>query len=192
MAHLAGLGHRRVAFLSGPRRLTSVRDRLEAYTRAVADHGLEPDDELLREGDFGERSGYEEATELLRLRRPPTAIFAANDRMAMGALAAASDHGRSVPDDVSVVGFDDVPMASFVRPALTTVALPTYDMGVAAMRLLLELMERSDGGRADPPVKGLPLELVVRASTAPPGGAPRGDAPGGPQPPATNGKEHDR
>jgi DNA-binding LacI/PurR family transcriptional regulator len=178
MAHLARLGHRRVAFLSGPRRLTSVRDRLEAYARAVAEHGLDADDALVREGDFGETSGYEEATSLLRLRRPPTAIFAANDRMAMGALAAASDGGRAVPDDVSVVGFDDVPMASFVRPALTTVALPTYDMGVAAMRLLLELMERAEnGGDADPPVRCLPLELVVRDSTAPP---------------RTNGKEHDR
>lgn len=167
--HLVGLGHRRIAFIGGAPALTSAQDRLEGYRRSVAAHGLDDDERLCARGDFTEAGGYRATAQLLALSRPPTAVFAANDRMAIGALAAAHDAGRRVPDDLSLVGFDDIPMASYLRPALTTVALPGYEMGAAAMRLLLEELARepgADGG--PPPAVALEAGLVVRDSTAPP------------------------
>ena len=167
--HLAELGHERIGFISGAPGLTTSRDRLAGYRRGVSDHSLQGGGALLREGDFGEESGYRAATSLLRETPRPTAIFAANDRMAIGTLAAAADLGLAVPDELSVVGFDDIRFASYVRPALTTVSLPTYDIGAAAMRLLLELLSDKDGepGVAAQTVH-LPVRLVVRDSTAPP------------------------
>jgi LacI family transcriptional regulator len=169
MEHLADLGHRRVGFIGGASQLTSAVDRLDGYLRAVAEHGLDDGDALRQAGDFTEESGYRAAAQLLSLSPPPTAIFAANDRMAIGAMAAAHDAGRAVPGDLSVVGFDDIPMASYLRPPLTTVALPGYEMGAAAMRLLLEQVQAGpDGDAPEPPVVHLDARLVVRESTAPP------------------------
>jgi DNA-binding LacI/PurR family transcriptional regulator len=171
MAHLAELGHQQVGFIGGPQTLSTARDRLAGYRRAVRDHGLVASPSLERPGDFSEQSGYREAERLLRDTRRPTAILAANDRMAIGALAAAADRGLVVPDDLSVVGFDDIPLVSYVRPALTTVALPAYEMGAAAMRLLLDLLQnKDDGPTAAAPTVRLPVTLVVRDSTAPPTG----------------------
>jgi DNA-binding LacI/PurR family transcriptional regulator len=169
VGHLAALGHRRVAFIGGLSAMTSAQDRFEGYSRSVAEHGLEEDEQLLRMGDFGEESGYRAAQSLLSVSPPPTAIFAANDRMAVGALAAAHDHGLSVPDDLSLVGFDDIPVVSYLRPPLTTVALPAYEMGAAAMRLLLQQFEGEGADDTDgPAVVRLPARLHVRASTGPP------------------------
>jgi LacI family transcriptional regulator len=168
-SHVAELGHERVAFISGPTGLPTARDRLAGYRRAVAEHGLAEAESLERTGDFSEGSGYEAAESLLRERQRPTAIFAANDRMAIGSLAAAADLGLPVPQELSIVGFDDIPLVSFVRPALTTVALPAYEMGAAAMRLLLDLLLEKDGGAsAATRTVRLPVRLVVRDSTAPP------------------------
>jgi LacI family transcriptional regulator len=166
--HLAELGHERVGFVGGPATLATARDRLIGYRRAVSDHGLAESRSLERAGDFGEQSGYRAAQSLAGETPGPTAIFAANDRMAIGTLAAAADLGLRVPADLSVVGFDDIPLASYLRPALTTVALPAYEMGAAAMRLLLELLHDDDGTTAEPRVVRLPVRLVVRDSTAPP------------------------
>jgi DNA-binding LacI/PurR family transcriptional regulator len=184
-SHLAGLGHERIAFIRGPAELASAQDRLRGYRRAVRRHGLVYDERLVRIGDFGEESGYEGACALLGARPRPTAIFAANDRMAIGVLAAASDLGVRVPDELSLVGVDDIVMAAYVRPALTTVAMPAYDLGAAAMRLLAERLEaKRQAGRLDgrPPRVRLPVELVVRDSSAPPPGRRR-RAGGGPSNP---------
>jgi DNA-binding LacI/PurR family transcriptional regulator len=178
-AHLTRLGHRAIAFLAGPMALTSVQDRLDGYRAALEDAGLGFDERLLREGDFGERSGYESAQSLLAQEPRPAAIFAANDLMAVGAMAAVRDAGLAVPGDVSIVGFDGIVLGSYVRPALTTVSIPTYELGAAAMRMLLELVERKqDPQRGPAPEDGgtvwLPTELVVRESSGPPPGRREG------------------
>lgn len=177
--HLTLLGHQAIAFLAGPLALTSVQDRLEGYRAGLQDAGLGFDERLLREGDFGERSGYESAQSLLAQHPRPTAIFAANDLMAIGAMAAVRDAGLAVPGDVSVVGFDGIALGSYVRPALSTVAIPTYELGTAAMRMLLELLERKQHpelGLEPEEVRTvwLPTELMVRESSALAPGAQRG------------------
>ncbi|MGH3425946.1 MAG: LacI family DNA-binding transcriptional regulator [Nocardioidaceae bacterium] len=166
-AHVLRLGHRRVAFLGGPHASRTVQDRLAGYRQALEDAGVAFAERLVREGDFQEASGYATAGGLLGLPDPPTAIIAANDRMAFGAHAAAVDHGLRVPDDVSLVGFDDVSLASYLRPALTTVAIPSYEIGERAMRILLaEDPADPAGGGAEPST--LATKLVVRDSCAPP------------------------
>lgn len=158
--HLIQLGHDRIAFISGPRNLTSARDRLVGYRKAMKELGGKDDESLVVEGDFRSESGYEAAASLLRRGSRPTAIFAANDRMAIAAMAAASDMGMRVPENVAVVGFDDTPNARYVRPALTTVALPSYEIGASAARLLLRLL----AGEVVEETACLPTRLVVRQS----------------------------
>jgi len=162
--HLIGLGHRRIAFVGGPASSTTVQDRAQGFRDALKASGLDGRAPVVRYGDFTEESGYELTREMLRLARPPTALLCANDRVALGAYAAAADTACRIPDDVSVVGFDDTPIARYVRPTLTTVAIPTYEMGSAAMRLLLAQFE-GDGG---PALETMPTRLVVRDSAAAP------------------------
>jgi LacI family transcriptional regulator len=161
--HLIGLGHRGIAFLGGPASSTTVQDRAQGYRDALKVAGP-AGPEAVRYGDFTEESGYAAAREVLDASPRPTALLCANDRIALGAYAAASDAGRRVPDDVSVVGFDDTPIARYVRPTLTTVAIPTYEMGLAAVRLLLAQLE-GDGASE---LETMPTRLVIRDSTAPP------------------------
>jgi DNA-binding LacI/PurR family transcriptional regulator len=161
--HLIGLGHRRIAFLGGPASSTTVQDRAQGYRDALKVAGL-AGAATVRCGDFTEESGYAATREILGASPPPTALLCANDRIALGAYAAVADAGRRVPDDVSVVGFDDTPIARYVRPTLTTVAIPTYEMGSAAVRVLLAQLD----GNTEPEVETMPTRLVVRDSTAPP------------------------
>jgi LacI family transcriptional regulator len=170
--HLIGLGHRRITFVGGPASSTTVQDRAQGFRDALKASGLAGLAPAVRYGDFTEESGYALAREILRLSRPPTALLCANDRVALGAYAAAADTARRIPDDVSVVGFDDTPIARYVRPTLTTVAIPTYEMGSAAMRLLLAQFGGDDGA---PALETMPTRLVVRDSAA----APVGGQPGG-------------
>ena len=163
-ARLADLGHRQIAFIGGQMTLTSVQDRFSGYKSSLGERGLAQDDRLVREGDFGERSGYAAGSSLLQGQPRPTAIFAANDRMAIGAMAAAADLGLKVPEEVSVVGFDDITIASYVRPTLTTVALPSYKMGVSAMELLMKLLSQEECQ----PITRLPTDLIIRNSSGPP------------------------
>ena len=162
--YLLGLGHRRTAFLGGPASSTTVQDRAQGYRDALRVAGLHGCEKAVRYGDFTEESGYAMMQELLGASPPPTALLCANDRIALGAYAAAADAGRRVPDEVSVVGFDDTPIARYVRPTLATVAIPTYEMGRVAMRLLLAQLE----GSAPPALETLPTRLVLRDSAAPP------------------------
>ncbi|GAB2995605.1 LacI family transcriptional regulator [Amycolatopsis acidiphila] len=166
-AHLAGLGHRRIALIAGPGDSRTMRDRLEGYRSALRAHGLPQLDELIRRGELDEDSGYRAAGELSTMDVPPTGIVTLNDRMAVGALAALHDRGISVPQKVSVTGFDDVSFASYVRPKLTTVSVPTYRIGTTAAELLLSALRGepdSDGGKR----VVLPTEVVIRDSSAPP------------------------
>ncbi|MEW6523822.1 MAG: LacI family DNA-binding transcriptional regulator [Bacillota bacterium] len=157
--HLVRMGHRRIAHISGPLALAVSRDRQAGYLKALAG-GPGVDPKLLRVGDFRFESGYDQMQELLR-GPGCTAVFAANDMMAAGAIQAITDAGLDVPADIAVVGFDDILLASLIRPALTTVAQPAYEMGASAFRLLLE---RLAGPELPPRVRVLHPRLVVRES----------------------------
>jgi LacI family transcriptional regulator len=168
LAHLRGLGHRRIGVVSGPASLLTVRERLEGLGAQVpgAAHGPMP--ELRVEpADFTRDGGYTAARRLLEPSPTPvTAIIALNDLMAAGVLAAARDAGLSVPRDLSVVGFDDLPFAADLGPALTTVRLPLRAMGECAMELLLADGDADADAETDPRTTEVPTELVVRGSTA--------------------------
>lgn len=163
--HLAELGHRSIAFITGNERLGSARDRRRGYEDTMREFGLPLRNELVAEGDYMQRGGFEAANRLLALRPRPTAFFCANDISALGALSAIRDAGLRVPDDISIVGFDDIPLAAQVHPPLTTVRQPMQQMGRAAVNMLLALIV---GLEAPSPTITLPTELVVRSSTCPP------------------------
>jgi len=162
--HLIELGHRRIGCIAGPSDVTPSAERVTGYRQALREAGLPMDEALIMKGDFQYESGYQAARQLLSMEDPPTAIFACNDLMAVGAISAAVRLGRQVPADLSVVGFDDVPLASFANPALTTIVQPKYEIGVVAATMLLERMQDPD---RPPHRKVLDTELVVRQSTAP-------------------------
>ena len=164
MEHLTTLGHRRIGFVTGDVETGAAGERLRGYRDGLRAAGLPFDEALVEQGDFYQARGFEAALRLLRLPGPPTAIFAANDVSAFGVTAAVRELRLRVPDDVSVVGFDDIPSARQTHPPLTTVRQPLYDMGAAATRLLLPLLK---GGEAAVPRLSLPTELVVRGSSAP-------------------------
>lgn len=164
--HLAELGHRRIAFISGPDSFRSSHERGQGFRDGLAEHGVTLDDAHVRQGAYTFESGVEAARDLLALPNPPTAIFAGNDEMAIGVMKAARDLGLDVPRDLSIVGFDDLPMASRVWPNLTTVRLPIRDMGrMAAEKLTAGLRGLDPATLVQPEVDPF---LVVRDSTAPP------------------------
>lgn len=162
--HLADLGHRRIGFIAGNEGLASARDRARAFHDMRAQHGLDADPELVVHGNFMQQGGFLAAQRLMRLSEPPTAIFAANDMSAVGAMAAIRESKRSVPQDVSLIGFDDVSIASHVHPALTTIRQPLTQMSRAAVNTLLAMIS----GIA-PPAERIFLqpELILRGTTHP-------------------------
>jgi DNA-binding LacI/PurR family transcriptional regulator len=161
--HLLALGHVTVHHLAGPQRWFAARDRLEGWRSALAAHCCaEPP---VTEGDWSAASGYAAGRELAG-NSDVTAVFAANDDMAIGLIRALTEAGRRVPDDVSVVGFDDIPVAAYVTPPLTTVRQPFDAVAQEGIKRLVHAIESPD---ADPlPASGPPVDLVIRASTAPP------------------------
>ena len=165
---LISLGHRRIALIKGAPDQSASSLRHQGFCNAMAQHGLTVDPDLIYQGDFTFRTGVEGAHQLLSRRARPTAVFASNDDMALGVLAAAHRLGLSVPQDLSVVGFDDSPAASLVWPPLTTVRQPTAEMARAAVEMLIGASAANEDDKALHCV--LPHELVVRNSTA----APRG------------------
>jgi len=136
--HLLGLGHRRVACIAGPHEAAPSADRVGGYRAALQEVGIEPDEALVVRGDFLRHGGAEAMCQLLELAEPPTAVFACNDLMAIGALSTLSERGLRVPADVSLVGFDDIPDARLTSPPLTTVAQPIEEIGRRATEMLLE------------------------------------------------------
>jgi LacI family transcriptional regulator len=163
--HLLSLGHRRIGAITGVAEWLASTERLTGYRAALASSGALADRGLVIESDWTIEGGESAAATLLELPEPPTAIFAFNDNMAVGTLRAARVRGVRVPEDLSVVGFDDSEQAAIVTPALTTVRQPLAEMGRMAVSLLLRLLENQR-------VEGLNVELqtrlVVRDSTAPP------------------------
>lgn len=160
--HLIGLGHRRIACITGPEHLAPSRLRTEGWRQALGEAGL-PADTLIS-ADFTSQGGHEATRTLLARPSRPEAIFACNDLMAIGALCAAHEHGLPVPDALSVVGFDDIELAAFMSPPLTTVAQPKRRIGELATDLLLE---RLNHARTEPRKIALQPELRLRGSTAP-------------------------
>jgi LacI family transcriptional regulator len=163
--HLHGLGHRRIATITGMLESRPGIDRLRGYRAAAQALGLAYRDEYVAYGDFYAESGREATERLLALPDPPTAIFAAADLMAIGAIRAAAEVGLRVPEDLSVVGFDDIQLAGHVNPPLTTLRQDKLGLGGAAGDALVARIA-GDPGR--PALRQLPVELVVRGSTAPP------------------------
>jgi LacI family transcriptional regulator len=163
--HLIELGHRRIGVVGGLPHLLCSRARIDGYRAAIETAGLTVDPTLVRHGDFHHAGGFARACELLDLPEPPTAIFAGSDIQALGVVEAARARGLDVPGDLSVVGFDDLPLASWVSPPLTTVRQPLADMGHTAVAMLTDLMEGRSlrSNRVE-----LATELVVRASAAAP------------------------
>ena len=161
VTHLIQRGHTRIGVITG--RKGPRPARLFGYLHALTEHGIEPDDQLVREGDFQERGAQLAMRELLALANPPTAIFAVNDLMAIGAILAIREAGLRIPEDIAVTGFDDIPAAQFVHPTLTTIAQHPERLGSRAAEMLLERLKGTapDHGRCEE----MPFELVVRESS---------------------------
>ena len=166
--HLAKLGHRRIGFIVGEQRYGASQARRQGYMAAMKELNLPVSDTWMRQGDFTFQSGLEQAKALLALPERPTAIFASNDDMALGCLAAAAEAGLMVPGEISVAGFDDSPSARFSRPQLTTVRQPVVEMASLATRLLISGQIKGSSSKDPPLDELLPFELIHRASTAPP------------------------
>jgi LacI family transcriptional regulator len=160
--HLLRLGHRRIGVIGGPVAMQCSRARISGYSAALASAGVEVDPALIRHGNFHHIGGYEAARELFELAQPPSAIFAGSDEQAFGVAEAARATGRRIPEDLSVVGFDDLPIARWFSPPLTTVRQPLAEMGrIAAEMLLAMIDQREPHGRQ----VELATELIVRSST---------------------------
>ncbi|WP_381807669.1 LacI family DNA-binding transcriptional regulator [Streptomyces nigra] len=164
--HLIELGHRRIGAITGPSRMMCSRARLDGYRAALETAGMTVDHGMVRTGDFHHETGYRQGLDLLRRPDRPTAVFAGNDLQALGLYEAARELGLRVPEDLSVVGFDDLPVARWVGPPLTTVRQPLTEMAEAAAKLVLDLAREQTAPSATR--IDLATSLVVRSSTAPP------------------------
>lgn len=163
--YLIGLGHTEIAYISGPKLLTTAELRLRGYEQAMEQHGLAVREEFILSGEYKYESGLQAARTIHALPHKPTAIMASNDIMAVGCIVGLKELGYAIPEDISVMGIDDIPMARIVDPPLTTIALPMYDLGATGMEALIKL-RRGEITLDDNVV--LPHRLVVRRSTAPP------------------------
>ena len=160
--HLHELGHERIATVTGSLRTRPGADRLDGYREELERLGLEARDEYVVEGDFYDESGYRGTRQLLQLDEPPTALFAASDQMAAGALRAAHELGVAVPGGLAVVGFDDIALASLLQPQLTTVRQDMQALGETAAEGLAQLIEDQE---AEPVRRLVPTDLIVRDSS---------------------------
>jgi LacI family transcriptional regulator len=164
---LIGMGHTHISFVQGPSSHAASKHRLDGFLRGMRKHDLPTPQNLRRVGDFTYRSGLVSGTSLLESENPPTAIMASNDDMAAGIIGAAHMMGLKVPDDVSIVGFDDIELATTIWPELTTVRQPIVDMASQAVALLTAFLRRDEEGIAAH--RGLlPYEIALRGSVGPP------------------------
>lgn len=165
MRHLIERGHRRIAIIKGESGNLDAEERLRGYKAALAEADIAPRPEYMIDGNFTESSGYEATRSLLSLTDKPSAIFASNDSMAIGAFSALRERGISVPSDIALAGFDDTPIAHYVHPSLTSVHIDISELGAMAVGLLLERIE-SKGTKGMHKRIVLPARLVIRESTA--------------------------
>jgi len=161
--HLTERGHRKIAHITGRNFHKKINDRLEGYKQALGESGIPFDPGLVCAGDFTPNSGYLAMKNLMQQRSDFTALFAANDQMAIGAIKAIRYAGKAVPEDIAVVGLDNISISSMITPALTTINVPTYEMGSLAARIVLDTC----AGKACRHVTQLNTDLIVRKSTDP-------------------------
>jgi DNA-binding LacI/PurR family transcriptional regulator len=160
-AHLIARGHRRVALVNGPAVFNTARDREQGYRDAFQDARLAVDESLIVHSDFRQAAGHDAMVRILELRARPTAVFAGSNLLTLGALQAIHEANLEIPSQIAIVGFDDMPWATSLRPPLTTVAQPAFDVGRTAAELLLERIRKPDQPRKH---VVLETELIVRAS----------------------------
>jgi LacI family transcriptional regulator len=165
--HLVRLGHRRIAFINGPGGWYASEHRLIGYQETLARSGIAYDPQLVIAGDWEVQSGFPAARQFLELPHRPTAIFAANDLMALGAIYAIQEAGLRVPEDIAIVGYDDREIANLTRPTITTVTMPCYEMGQAAAQLMSGSFENGENSEDLIKVQGT---LIVRESCGGSGG----------------------
>ena len=163
--HVVQLGHKHVSFITGPLELHSARTRRQAFVDGLRHHGVTLDRKLIREGTHTAEGGEKAMKELLKLSRLPTAVVCSNDWTAIGALHAIHAAGLRVPEDISLVGFDDIPLSSYITPSLTTVRMSARDVGSTAFQALFSLIGEA---HVEEDVYQIPTRLVVRESTAKP------------------------
>jgi len=163
--HLISLGHRRIALLTGTENLVSVKLRKQGYLKALKKNNMPIIGGYVLAGDFTSESGYALASQIMRNPSPPSALVCGDDMMAFGAIKAVTELGYSVPEDISIIGFDDVSLAHFSTPQLTTIRQDTYQKGRVAAETLLNLIQNTDKG----PLKQIIVDtsLIIRGSTAP-------------------------
>jgi LacI family transcriptional regulator len=163
VTHLISRGHRRIAIIKGAERNYDAAERLRGYRLALKEAGIERDSSLELDGDFTEAAGYSAAKRVLEMNDRPTAIFAANDSMAIGALSALKEAGVGIPDEMAVAGFDDIPLARYMDPPLSSVHVPICELGARAVDLLLHgITHKNDHARRRERVS---TKLVIRRST---------------------------
>jgi LacI family transcriptional regulator len=165
-AHLVALGHRRIAFINGEPWMDAAADRLKGYRQALATADIACDEALMRSGDWLPLTGYHHTLDLMSTDNPPTAIFCGNDLMAIGAMEAAGELGLRVPDDLSIMGYDDQELARYTHPPLSTLVLPNYEMGQRAAEALIDMA--LNGKPPQPRTIEIDGPLVPRGSTAKP------------------------
>lgn len=159
--YLIKLGHRRIAHITGPLKTRSALNRLKGYKLALKKYEIEYRDELVGEGDFRIKGGYQAMKKFLKLSKPPTAIFAANDLLALGAMQVIQRKKYYIPEDFCIIGFDDIRLASFVYPPLTTIRQPMLEMGALAVKMLLKIIEEGEFNQRKIVLKP---KLIIRES----------------------------
>jgi len=159
--HLIGLGHEQIGFIRGPKTSTSIIDRFHGYRGALEQSGCRYEKNWVKQGNLTPESGYQAAKEILSVKTRPTAILACNDLMAFGVVHAAKSLGLRVPEDLSVIGFDNIPLSSYFDPPLTTVEIPMYRVGMATMQMLADLLS----GRNVEHLRLFKTNLIAREST---------------------------
>ena len=160
--HLLDLGHRQIAHISGPLELRLARERLAGFQQALEARGVEPSSWVVAANSFSCQSGYQAMQQLLAYRPRPTAVFVANDLMAIGAMRAVDEAGLQVPDDISIVGVDDIQVAAFQTPPLTTIRQPFTEMAILSVQLLLDILAGKEVAQAQIVIEPT---LIVRQST---------------------------
>jgi LacI family transcriptional regulator len=158
--YLINLGHRNIAHIAGPYNTTTALDRIKGFKKALLNYGIPFQKQYIGEGDFRIKGGYQVMKQFLRLENPPAAVFTANDLLAVGAMEAIRENGYDVPADISIIGFDDIKLASYFSPPLTTIRQPMIEMGSLA---IIKLLERIEHNLTHPNILIKP-ELVVRKS----------------------------
>lgn len=159
--YLFNKGHKNIAFVMGSINETNAKDRLKGYKKSINKNKLEFNENYVIYGDFSKEKAFAETNKLLKLKNRPTAIFCSDDYMAIGVIEQIIENGLSIPNDIAVIGFDNIELGKYIRPALTTIAQPLYEIGKASAKVLLEIISKE----AKPPVrKILKTELIIRES----------------------------